>query len=219
MKQNFHLYIILSFIAGAFLTAIINTYTSSVNNGYGWMSNMMGFRGRNQVVDSNGSVGMMGAIDQHFIEQMIPHHEDAITMANLALEKATHPEVKNLAQNIISSQSEEISQMKRWYKEWFNQDVPQGTDQMGGHGMTGSSGMHMGMMGNDTDIDTLENSPDFDLSFIEEMIPHHQMAVMMASMLKSSTNRPEMAQLANNIINDQTSEIDQMRSWYQSWSE
>ncbi len=51
----------------------------------------------------------------------------------------------------------------------------------------------------------------------EEMIPHHQMAVMMAQMLKNSTQRPEMRNIADNIINTQTKEIDQMRNWYSQW--
>lgn len=171
--------------------------------------------------------GMMGAsqMDAHFIEQMIPHHEDAITMAELALEKAQHPEIKQLAQSIIASQSAEIEQMKVWYKDWYGQEVPTGTQVMGQHGMTplrqgfeGQVGeMHMGMMGDETDMERLAQAADFDRVFIEEMIPHHQMAVMMASMLQRGTERPEMQQLAENIIAAQTSEIDQMRQWYQAW--
>src|SRR3989344_5077170 len=58
-----------------------------------------------------------------------------------------------------------------------------------------------------------------DSHFIEQMILHHQMAVMMAQMLLRSTNRPEMKQLAENIITAQTKEINQMREWYSAWYE
>jgi uncharacterized protein (DUF305 family) len=71
---------------------------------------------------------------------------------------------------------------------------------------------------NKSDLDHLKNATDFDQVFIEEMIPHHQMALMMASMLKNGTNRPEMKQLADSIITAQSSEIDQMRKWHQDWS-
>src|SRR3989344_9452426 len=94
----------------------------------------------NNAVNTN-NVGMMQnsqTIDAHFIEQMIPHHEDAIAMAELALTKATRPEVKTLAQNIIDSQSKEIEQMKAWYKDWFGKDVPEDENVMGMHGMMGS---------------------------------------------------------------------------------
>lgn len=167
--------------------------------------------GRNAVSQDND------VIDAHFIEQMIPHHEDAITMSELALEKATRPEVKELSTNIISSQSKEITQMKSWYKDWYGRELPTGDDVMQHHGMMSGSKMHMGMMGGDMDLDNLENAQDFDRAFVEDMIPHHQMAVMMASMLKNGTNRPEMKKLADDIIIAQTSEIDLMRKWLNEW--
>lgn len=157
-------------------------------------------------------------IDAHFIEQMIPHHEDAITMAKLALENGQHQEIKTLAQNIISSQSSEIEQMKNWYKNWYSREIPTGNQVMNIHGMmSNNSGMHMGKMGNDSDLEQLKSPTDFDKKFIEEMIPHHQMAVMMASMLKQGTTRPEMKQLADDIITAQTNEINQMRNWHHDW--
>jgi len=157
---------------------------------------------------------MMGQVDSHFIEQMIPHHEDAITMSNLALTRGEHLEIKTLANAIIKAQSEEIDQMEEWYRAWFGSEVSDTSFSMGqSMGMM----MHGGMMGNETDVETLENAELFDKEFIEQMIPHHQMAVMMAQMLLRSTNRPEMKQLAENIITSQTREVNQMREWYRAW--
>ena len=62
-----------------------------------------------------------------------------------------------------------------------------------------------------------KNALNFDKKFIEEMIPHHQMAVMMAEMLKSGTQREEMRKLADDIIKAQTEEIEMMREWYSDW--
>lgn len=174
---------------------------------------MMGFRNSfqpNVMQNSNG-------IDAHFIEQMIPHHEDAITMAKIAKERAQKPEIKQLADAIITSQGQEIDQMKTWYQNWYGKNVPSGSNVMNQHGMMQGGRMHMGMMGNETDMTRLEVASDFDKAFIEEMIPHHQMAVMMANMLKSQTQRPEMEKLADDIINAQTKEIEEMRQWYQDW--
>ncbi|MFA6170253.1 MAG: DUF305 domain-containing protein [Candidatus Margulisiibacteriota bacterium] len=56
-----------------------------------------------------------------------------------------------------------------------------------------------------------------DKEFIEQMIPHHQAAVMMARKLLRSTDKPEMKQLAENIIAAQTKEINQMRKWSRAW--
>lgn len=158
---------------------------------------------------------MMGSIDKHFIEQMIPHHEGAIVMAQLALEKAKRPETKTLATAIIAAQQKEIADMKSWYKEWFGTGVPvAGQHMMNGH-MMGGSMNHMDSMSGD--MDKLRNASDFDLEFMKQMIPHHEMAVMMAQMLQGSTNRPEMKTLAQNIITSQNQEIEMMRGWEKTW--
>lgn len=203
---------IIGFLIGVLITIFVSS--NAVNNNMTPVMRMMGMRsGAFQNGVSNFSV-----MDAHFIEQMIPHHEDAITMAKLATVKVTHQEIKILAQNIIDSQTKEINQMKAWYKVWYGRDLPTGNQVMNVHGMiSNTGGMHMGMMGNDTDLDSLKNTSTFDKAFIEEMIPHHQMAVMMASMLKGGTIRSEMKQLADNIITSQTNEIDKMRRWYREW--
>lgn len=163
---------------------------------------------------SGSTTGMGNNIDRHFIEQMIPHHDGAIAMANLALQKATHAEIKTLASAIIESQSKEIADMTSWYKSWFGKDVLRGNTGMMGGGMMSGSGMHMG---GQEDMTALENATDFDKAFIEAMIPHHQLAVMMAQMLKSGTDRPEMLSLAENIIESQSQEIKKMQEWYSNW--
>ncbi len=198
--------LVLGFVLGVWLAS------NAINSNATGMMQMMGIR-------STASIGTNTVIDQHFIEQMVPHHEDAISMAEMANTKAQRPEIKQLAKNIISSQGTEINQMKNWYKNWYGRDLPTGSEVMGQHGMMGSSGMHMGMMGNESDDQRLESASDFDKAFIEGMIPHHQMAVMMASMLKNGSTRQEMRQLADEIIKAQTDEIDQMREWYSEWYE
>lgn len=158
------------------------------------------------------------ALDAHFIEQMIPHHEDAITMAKLAEKKAKTKEVQQLAKAIITSQGAEIDQMQSWYKEWFGRELDADKSTMAHHSMMGGkNSMHMGMMGDESDSIRLENASNFDVAFVEDMIPHHQMAVMMANMLKDGSNRPEMKKMADDIIAAQTKEINDMRSWLQSW--
>jgi uncharacterized protein (DUF305 family) len=57
--------------------------------------------------------------DAHFIVMMIPHHEGAITMAELALQRSRRPEIRALADRIRTSQSQEIEQMAQWYRKWY----------------------------------------------------------------------------------------------------
>lgn len=203
-------------LTGVILGAVLVWITTMtiVNSNNTNIMGMMGYKNGNQLGMSQNS----NSIDAHFIEQMIPHHEDAIIMAKLAQTKAQTPEVKQLAENIITSQGKEIDQMKTWYKDWFGKDVPANAQTMNQHGMMGNNnGMHMGMMGDASDMTALEEAADLDTAFVEHMIPHHQMAVMMANMLKGGTQRPEMKKLADDIVSAQTSEIDQMRSWLKEW--
>ena len=68
-----------------------------------------------------------------------------------------------------------------------------------------------------TDLTALSNAKNFDQVFIEEMIPHHQMAVMMSQHLLLNSQHPEMKKLAQAIITAQTQEINEMEQWYQKW--
>lgn len=160
------------------------------------------------VARSGPAVAGVG-MDAMFIEQMIPHHDDAIEMAELALTRAEHPEIKQLAEDIKRTQTAENAQMRRWYREWFDATVPD---------VGGSSQMMGGMMGSGAmDIDDLEVAESFDKAFIEAMIPHHQMGIMMSQMAGSQTGRPEIRELTSSIIEGQSREIDKMQAWYAEW--
>lgn len=174
-----------------------------------------GMMNNNRNIQNTGGAQMVNNnIDQHFIEQMIPHHEGAVAMAELALEKSKRSEIKTLATSIIDSQNKEIDDMQGWYKDWFDKDVPKESTGMMGGGMMSGRGMYFG---GQEDMASLENASDFDKAFLEAMIPHHQMALMMVRMLSSGTNRPEMIQLAKNITESQSKEITDMQSWYKEW--
>ncbi|MBE9206436.1 DUF305 domain-containing protein [Nostoc sp. LEGE 06077] len=162
-------------------------------------------------------------VDQHFIEMMIPHHQGAVEMADLALQKAQHPELKKLATAIKADQTKEIDQMKAWYKQWYGAEVPATSkNAMAMHhdrsqNMPGMS-MHSGMMSMEMNLEPLKNASDFDKEFIRQMIPHHESAVMMAKMVANNATHPEIRNLAEAIIKSQTAEIQQMQQWYQAWS-
>ncbi len=151
------------------------------------------------------AAGQRVDVGQHFIQEMIPHHEDAITMADLALPQAEHPELRELAANIKRVQAEEIDQMRAWYREWYGTDVPPG---MMGRGMGPMAGH---------DPAAIDGARPFDQAFIQEMIPHHQMAVMMATHMLPGVQQPELRALLESIAASQTAEIEQMRQWYRDW--
>lgn len=153
----------------------------------------------------SGAMDSMDAAldEQSFLEQMVPHHESAIAMAEVALEKAQRPEIRTLAEDIVSSQESEIAEMKAWHQDWFGTALTPSGD-----------GMHAS-----TDMGSLETASgaDFDRTFLAMMIPHHASAVVMADHLKLTGPRKEIGQLADEIISAQAKEIGQMQQWRERW--
>lgn len=193
-------------------------------------------------------------VDQHFIEMMIPHHQDAIAMADIALTRTKRPEVKKLAEAIKKDQAREIQEMRTWYKQWYGKEVPITSMNMGMMGNSAMQGTPMRGMGKDMmnmgqdmmkpnsmmgrgqemmnmgqnmmsmgqnmmtmDIEALKTASDFDKEFVRQMVPHHQMAVMMAQMAINRATRPEIRTLAQSIIKSQNAEIAQMEGWQIAW--
>lgn len=155
----------------------------------------------------------MGPSDQRFMVMMVPHHDGAIAMAELALTRASRAEIKELARNIKVSQSRENEQMRSWYRQWYGSELPSW------EGGMGWGWHHGGMMGPwmGTNLEALRRAANFDRAFIEQMIPHHQMGVMMATMELNNSQRPEMRKLAAEMVRVQSEEINKMQSWYRSW--
>jgi uncharacterized protein (DUF305 family) len=165
---------------------------------------------------------MSGDIDQHFIVMTTPHYQGAVDMAELALTRTQNPEIKQLAEAIIRDQNREIEQMITWYQTWYGTEVPEmvpggmidGNSNQGMMENQSMMGMNSMMIGN---LETLTNADDFDQEFIRQMIPHHQMAVMMAQMVLNTGTKPEIQALSQTIITTQTAEINQMQQWNQEW--
>lgn len=164
-------------------------------------------------------------VDKPFIEMMIPHHQSANEMAEIALSRAKNPEVKKLAQSIIKEQTREIEQMQTWYKQWYGTEVTTTTQmnmemQNGGMNMGMQSGMDRAMMQMEMMdremMEALENAQDFDREFLRQMTRHHQMATMMAGMVVNSAQHREIRNLAQNIIKSQSAEITQMQELLQA---
>ena len=147
------------------------------------------------------------SIDAVFIEDMIPHHEGAIAMATLAETYAKSEAVRTLAARMFNAQTEEITTMQAWYLTWFTMPVPTKNTTSNENDM---HGMHMNTVSGDETA--LKNAKDFDKTFLEQMIPHHEMAIMMARMLLRTTSREEMKTLAQNIITTQSAEITEMNT-------
>jgi uncharacterized protein (DUF305 family) len=135
--------------------------------------------------------------DINFAEMMIPHHEQAVVMSEIALANSEDVEVQDLASTILAAQAPEIDQMKSW--PGVNPSLHSG------HLMDG--------MLSDSEIQALRQAmgKSFDLLFLEGMIKHHLGAIVMAEGVKGSANS-EVKDLATAIISTQQREIAKMRS-------
>jgi uncharacterized protein (DUF305 family) len=175
----------------------------------------------------SASAAAGGEIDRQFIDMMVPHHQSAVEMAKLAQERAQHSEIKALAADIIASQQSEIGRMKSWRKAWFGSEetppmsampVLPGVDMPGmdgGHG----GGHGGGAMDMTQDVEKLRSAStaDFDRTFIDLMIPHHQSAVAAARVVLQQSAQPDVRALANEIIAAQEREIGQLEGWRKEW--
>ncbi len=154
--------------------------------------------------------------DLRFIDSMVMHHQGAVNMAQEVLQKSQRSEMKKLAQDIIAAQKQEIAQMKQWRTTWYpNADqTPLAWHPEMGHMMAMSEDMEQSMM---MSMDLGSADADFDLRFINAMIPHHEGALVMAKDALSKTKRPEMKKLSQAILTSQQQEIEQMKQWRKDW--
>ena len=152
----------------------------------------------------SSSATSVSMADQMFVTMMIPHHQQAIEMSELILEKdGVDTRIVELAERIKAAQGPEIELMQGWLDDW---GVPHDPDASGGmdHGD--------GMM-SEADMTALREAagPEAGPLFLEQMIAHHEGAVEMAEAVLSDGQDPDVLALAERIIDDQTAEIAEMQ--------
>ena len=156
--------------------------------------------------------GPHNAQDVTFVKDMLPHHSQAVEMADIALTRDTTPKVKALAQQVKDAQAPEISAMGGWLTGWGEQ-VP-AAESMGGHSSL-SGGMSTGgtgMMGADqmTALDKATGT-EFAKMWLTDMTEHHTGAVAMARVETIGGQSADAKKLATSIISSQTAEIATMK--------
>ena len=162
---------------------------------------------------SAGPADAARAGDVAFAQGMIPHHEQAVEMADMALEKSSaSATVRRLATQIKAAQDPEIATMRALLTAWGAPAAPTaGGDHGTGHG-TGHGG-HGGMM-SAQDMTALAKADGaaFDRMWLTMMIEHHEGAVTMSEQVLTTTRDPQVSTLARDIISAQQAEIATMRA-------
>lgn len=146
--------------------------------------------------DMRHMMDMQVESEREFIEGMIPHHEEAVATAKeVLLRGGTTPEIRTLAQNIITAQESEVALMKEWYSAWYGTTYK-------------NTGSYIPMM---RDLSALSGEA-LDRTFLEDMIMHHMGAIMMAESDPSFIEHEEIRNLTEAIIRTQLEEVRLMRT-------
>lgn len=144
--------------------------------------------------------GMRLQSEFDYLTEMIPHHEEAIATAAVLRQGTQRPEMRGFANAIIETQTAEVEQMKRFLAERYPERSTHAD----------YSPMMRDLTGLRTDA--------LDRAFLEDMIPHHMMAVMMSQqLLMAGLADDEIIPLARTIRDVQRSEIQMMAGWLRTW--
>ncbi len=187
---------ILLSIIGALLISIVIVASAGMGNS-GSEKDDMGMMGGH---GHNSNSQMVGS-DAMFLQMMIPHHEQAVVMSDLALSTSKDADILKLAKQIKDAQAPEIIKMQGWLTDAGLSEDP-------GHSM----GDGMGGMLSDSELSALKVSTGkaFDKLFLAGMIAHHEGAIQMVMMIENSPNS-EIKNLGQAIIKSQSAEIDLMK--------
>lgn len=150
--------------------------------------------------------------DVMFAQMMIPHHQQAVEMSETLLAKDDIPQnVADFAQGVIDAQGPEIDRMNAMLEAWGQQ--PMNMDDMDGTGGMGGHGGMSGMMSED-DMQQLEDATGTEAAklYLEQMTRHHEGAVDMAEQQVADGQNPQAVALAEQVIEDQEAEIQEMKT-------
>lgn len=164
-------------------------------------------RSDNPTMEGGSSGGEHNDADVSFAQGMIPHHEQAIEMSDMILERGEDSDVKALAEDIKAAQGPEIETLRGWLEDW-------GEKESAVHDMGGADGTMM----TDEEMEQLEKASgaELDKMFLEMMIRHHEGAIVMAETELKEGMFPPAKQLAQNISDTQQAEITQMKDLLRS---
>ncbi len=149
------------------------------------------------------------AADVEFTQMMIVHHEGALEMAELAVDRASTDDIRALAERIAAAQGPEIELMSGWLQTW-DEELPAEAE----HGGMDHGGMDMDGMDQDEAMATLADleGVEFDRKFLELMVAHHRGAIEMAQTQIAEGADPDALALARTIRDDQNVEVTEMEN-------
>lgn len=162
--------------------------------------------GGNSADNNSGDPATFNNADLQFVQQMIPHHQQAIQMADMVSPDEVLPTTAALAGEIRDAQAPEIAEMRALLGEWGEKEDQHATHNMNDHSMHG--------MMTDEDFEALGSTTgvEFDRMWLEMMIEHHEGAIAMSEKALADGKHPRVRELAETIIAVQREEILRMKT-------
>jgi uncharacterized protein (DUF305 family) len=190
--------VLLAMATVAVAAAVLNDRGEGGTSSYGGPSM---WRDRDRPLGEHGRMhGFAVTAEFGYLTQMVPHHEEAVAAAT-ELQRSDRPQLRALAQSIVASQTAQIDQMTAWLDEWYPGRSTDVDYQPMMRDLTGLSGDRL------------------DRVFLQDMIPHHMMAVMMSQQLlmHGVADHEEVSDLAETIRDEQHAEIVWMQRQLAAW--
>lgn len=140
--------------------------------------------------------------DQRFIDTMKAHHDQAIQMARMAVDKTSSAEVRTMAQKMIADQERDEAEMRSWREQWFP-----GAPDVADLTVPGAEPMTAAHMERLQPL----SGHDFDHAFIEMMIPHHESAIAMGRDAATKGEHEEVRRKGQEIADKQQREVEELK--------
>ncbi|MGY1682427.1 DUF305 domain-containing protein [Geodermatophilus sp. SYSU D01176] len=196
-------------LTGALLAGTLALAGCSGDSGHEGMSGMSGSSSASASASaSDDTAARFNDADVAFAQGMLPHHEQAVEMARLAVDRAADPRVADLAARIEAAQAPEIETLSGWLEAWGAEATgPVGT----AHGSTDHGDMGGTMSAEEMTALADASGAEFDRAFLEMMTAHHDGAVQMAETEIAEGENPDAIAMAEEIRDTQQAEIAEMR--------
>lgn len=148
-----------------------------------------------------------------FLAEIIPHHRAAIEMSQLELERGVSPDIRTHAENIVADQQHQIDQFTRWLEEWYGLTPEEAMAQVPAEAQE-----EMKILEEETqmmieELSAVEAGEDFDVAFVQKMIPHHNSGIIEFLEPQSRAVHPQLRVAATAGITTQQAQVADFRTW------
>ncbi|MCT2022226.1 MULTISPECIES: DUF305 domain-containing protein [Kocuria] len=148
-----------------------------------------------------------------FLAEIIGHHQGAIEMAELELERGTSPDIRTHAENIVADQQHQIEQFTRWLDQWYGLTPDEAKAQAPEEARQEMATMEEEMQMMHEELLAVEAGEGFDVAFVQKMIPHHSSGIIEFLEPQARAPHAELRVASTAGITTQQAQVADFRTW------